>query len=567
MLRRDTRGAIMVSATFMAVFATAALWYVIGIGDAIIYRERVQDSADAVAFAGAVYHARGMNIIASLNIVMAALLGLVVAAKLLKFLNDTASAVGCGCIPVPIIGPACGTVCTVTNNARTPINKSVDALTQLYNKVGPALSEAQNGFAVAMPWIAEAKSVAVSQKYQPDVTLGAIASPSLAPAGDRKGLPVEDGDDGVLCNKVSSGIVDMTFDTLHLPGMVKGWVGGTLEGFVSSFCGGGELVDPAKQDEIIQKQEKEQIDQRCDWEAKVSHAIDDPLWPPSGTILEKAKADHGEGLVDLRKLQCYAAHKDGVLSDLPDYGGSSGNAAPTPPVVDLDNAPTALPGARPPCPFNRQLCEQRARTEIRAEREKRQGSDSGGTTELDPEARKKTRPKIVYHEAKNGNPYFQVFSLVLADDARATRPAHGVEMASWGRKQAGQPMFWGRLGWAQAEFYYDTDQAWSEDVAKYEAMWNLSWRARLRRANPKNVPDVLTHAMGDVVGKVSDRIKSTLSGEGGGDVDELTDTLMNLSFDGATEELGGQLDEAAKQGDSEIEKKVREGWNRMGGIH
>jgi hypothetical protein len=42
---------------------------------------------------------------------------------------------------------------------------------------------------------------------------------------------------------------------------------------------------------------------------------------------------------------------------------------------------------------------------------------------------------------------------------------------------------------------------------------------------------------------------------------------MNLSFDGATDELGEQLEDAAKHGDSEIEKKVREGWNRMGGIH
>lgn len=567
-LKHDRRGAIMVTAAFMAMFACGALWYLIGVGDAILYRERVQDAADAVAFAGAVYHARGMNIIVTLNIIMAALLGLVVAAKLLKFLNDTANIIGCGCIPVPFIGPACSAVCTGTRAAKQPINTTVDRLTQLYNKVGPILSKTQDGVAVAMPWLAEAKSVMVSLKYQPDVRFGAMASISLVPLGDRKGLPVEEGSDEVLCGKVSSGIVDLVFDTLHLPGIVRGWIGGTLEDFVSNFCGGGELVDPEEQQEILDREENSQVDKRCDWERDVSRAIDDPFLPMSGMVIEKAKADHGEGKVDLRKIQCYAAHKDGVLANLPNYSGpaSNPNYADVP-DVDFETAPANPPGARPPCPFDRRLCEQRAHADIRArrEQEKAQGGASGGTGEIDTDARKETRPKIVYHEAKNGNPYFQVWSLVLADDTRATKPAKGVEIAAHGRKKAADPSFWARLGWAQAEFYYDTDRVWDEDVASYEAMWNLRWRARLRRVNPTNVPDVLSHALGDVVGRLEDKVLDVLHGDSGeqDSLTEFTDTLVNLGFEKAAE----PLEDLAQQGDTAIEDEVHEQWNRFGGIH
>ncbi len=565
----DRRGAIMVTAAFMAIFVCGALWYVIGVGDAILYRERVQDAADAVAFAGAVYHARGMNIIVTLNIVMAALLGLVVAAKLLKFLNDTANVIGCGCIPVPFIGAACSAVCSTTRAARQPINTTVDRLTQLYNKVGPILSKTQNGVAIAMPWLAEAKSVMVSLKYQPDVRFGAMASVSLVPLGGRKGLPVEDGDDDVLCGKVSSGIVDLVFDTLHLPGIVRGWIGGTLESFVSNFCDGGELVDPKKQEEIQNKEENEHVDKRCDWEQEVSHALDDPFSPFSGPIIEKARADHGNGNVDLTKLQCYPLQKDGQLANLPDNHSSTSSDDSNAPV-EIESSTATPPGAYAPCPFNRLLCEQRAHADIkkrRADEQAKSGPSSGGTQAIDGAAREESRPKVVYHDAKNGNAYFQVWSLVLGDDSRATRPARGVEVAALGHRKAKDPSLWAKLGWAQAEFYYDTDRAWDEDVAKYDAMWNLRWRARLRRVNPTNVPDYLSESMGDVVGKLEDKVVEMISGDddGGHDdsVSSFVDTLVGLGFDKAAE----PLQDLSEDGDTAIEDGVHTQWNRFGGIH
>src|SRR5262245_20154937 len=79
----DQRGAIVLMGVFMSVFLVGALWYAIGIGNAIVYRETVQTGADSTAFAAAVYHARGMNVIAMVNIVIGAVMAIAAAAAYL----------------------------------------------------------------------------------------------------------------------------------------------------------------------------------------------------------------------------------------------------------------------------------------------------------------------------------------------------------------------------------------------------------------------------------------------------------------------------------------------------
>src|SRR5512146_1416430 len=69
-LREDTRGAVMLTGVFMAFVLVGALWYVIGVGDAIIFRDRMQEAADHAVFSSAALHAKGMNFISAINIVM-----------------------------------------------------------------------------------------------------------------------------------------------------------------------------------------------------------------------------------------------------------------------------------------------------------------------------------------------------------------------------------------------------------------------------------------------------------------------------------------------------------------
>jgi len=69
---RDERGAVMVLGLFLALAAVAVIGALIGIGDAIIARDRAQEATDSAVFTNAVIHARGMNAIALINIVLMA---------------------------------------------------------------------------------------------------------------------------------------------------------------------------------------------------------------------------------------------------------------------------------------------------------------------------------------------------------------------------------------------------------------------------------------------------------------------------------------------------------------
>jgi hypothetical protein len=92
------------------------------------------------------------------------------------------------------------------------------------------------------------------------------------------------------------------------------------------------------------------------------------------------------------------------------------------------------------------------------------------------DAAQNARTKQVQPDARNGGSHLQIWAVSVSTD-------RGVHAADEGVAVAGAPRAWVRspamLASAQAEFYYDTRHGWGR--AKSEALWNLRWRARLRR--------------------------------------------------------------------------------------
>ena len=80
-LVKDDRGVILVVGVFFTFFWIGMIWFLFGIGNVIAYRENMQNAADAAAFAGAVYDARGMNMIAMINNLMGLALATVIIQK------------------------------------------------------------------------------------------------------------------------------------------------------------------------------------------------------------------------------------------------------------------------------------------------------------------------------------------------------------------------------------------------------------------------------------------------------------------------------------------------------
>ncbi len=69
-LVRDERGAILMMAVFMSAMLLGLLYYISGVGQTILYRERSQNSADSIAFSASVLKAQSMNTLAMLNVFM-----------------------------------------------------------------------------------------------------------------------------------------------------------------------------------------------------------------------------------------------------------------------------------------------------------------------------------------------------------------------------------------------------------------------------------------------------------------------------------------------------------------
>jgi hypothetical protein len=382
----DTRGAVLVAALFMAAALVGALWYVIGVGDAILYRQRMQDAADAAAYSGAVIHARGMNLIALVNVVMAGVLAVLVALELVQLLNLAALVLSCAASALCSVGVGCWAVpiCTFTNSLREPIATAVDRYEgTVVDRVLPVLAHTQRAVAAATPALAAARGATAAGEgrfVRSAVVIG--ASPS--------GLPVQPGSPAVLCERAGQQAGQVAFQPFPFGDWLAGVTGDLASSFPRTFCGDGTEA-------------------------------------PSLGDLDRA-VDEQCGLM-----------QEAWASDV---------------EFDLDE------------------CREDVRRETRT-------AFGDETRDVAVGSRSSPRPQQVQPAARNGSDALQVWSVVRGDPAQLRGVDAGVRVALWsGRRATALPIASG-FGFAQAEYYYDTDRPW--DDVREEALYNLRWRARLRR--------------------------------------------------------------------------------------
>lgn len=207
-LARDERGAIMM----------------LGLAAALVWRDKMQEAVDSAAFSSATVHARGMNFIAAMNLVMLALVTIHVAVGLVA---DLLTIVGGICLIPPavaICGPAAPTVLNGAKKVRTAQEKydafMWPALT--------ALNAAQTATAVGAPHLGSLAGVESGRSYSVDALaigasnfpVGAPAPPareSAAPpefpeANIRLGLPVAFEPMKQMCKRPVSWIIDWAAD-------------------------------------------------------------------------------------------------------------------------------------------------------------------------------------------------------------------------------------------------------------------------------------------------------------------------------------------------------------------
>lgn len=268
-MMRDDRGAMVVSGLFMATFMIGVIWYLIGIGDAIFWKERMQDGADAVAFAPAVVHARGMNILALVNVSMASILSVLVSVKVVQSLLLAANAAACALNHKHYVNPDC----PYLGSKEAPYARFVQRYDSAVARTNGALHATSADVAELLPLLASRRGADAIRAYSPQIQGGFTASISLTPgalerrfSGEladgagrgealRLGLPVEDDDYANLCHHSGSvrsivfSPIDRRFDDAGRMigtslGYKSGYLGDMLGGSPDAFCG-GESSEPA----------------------------------------------------------------------------------------------------------------------------------------------------------------------------------------------------------------------------------------------------------------------------------------------------------------------------------
>jgi hypothetical protein len=184
-LARDTRGAILIVGIVFGVLMVGALWHVAGIGDAIAWRERAQDAADSAAFENAVWNARGMNVIVAINIVMSLVLAVLVIWRTILILVTVALVVA-AILCVVTLGTGCGFAGAVARVEGFMLRNDDKVATNIV-RILSAMNAAEVAVASVTPIIGAARGT-LSTKDAYDVSYAATESAALLPSINPKGI-------------------------------------------------------------------------------------------------------------------------------------------------------------------------------------------------------------------------------------------------------------------------------------------------------------------------------------------------------------------------------------------
>jgi hypothetical protein len=536
----DDRGAILVAGIFMCTCLVGALWYLAGIGDAILYRERLQETADAVAFTDAAMHARGMNLIVVLNLIMAVVLGIRVVLKIAQLILTIAAAVfgalGIFVWPFMALAAPCAaaakTLEGVITNTRDPINKTLEALSMAQT----GLKEVTRGTAMVAT-----RSVADSYSRDRKVAFAISGNTSIL----QEGLPVADGDADKLCREAGRAVPELVSWALShlLPGnraaekstnpddkKPGAWISERMGELASVspqyFCeigSAGSLSIPGSWF-------REAAEKRCEG----GPSKDDDAYAAAQAEWERGcreagvtctghrgtlEADDGTACREVREVGP-GGQKGLALGLL--FGGGGGDKggctyeilatgeqegttdeATQKRLTELREARDRAAkeraafyaefgayyeAGRPPLKSH---CEAWAMSQMKAAQEEQQkeqeaanaGTQSDGSNML---------PKRVADSWKNGGADAQSIGFATGEPGYLKRSAQLVRVARADGKAATwnpRPAVAELPSFAQAEYFFDCVGDWEGEHCNEaeDAMWHLKWRARLRRVHWSDV--------------------------------------------------------------------------------
>lgn len=267
----DDRGAIMIIAVFFAAFAVSMLYLAIGIGETVLFREHLQDAADSAALSAAITHARIMNVLVLINMVMAVLLAILVTLKLIEGVAYVGMAIAAG-------------LAWLTGGsslaAIPPLQTLQSTMETIYNEVEPSVFEALellHDVADIVIEIGPEASEAVV-KVDMDDNRSVVSAGFAAPTAPR--LPVEPDAYEELCGKAGELAMEIANIPFHAVPPIAAIMDllnepmGTIARSLSTwFCGDGNNSLPSLDQSVDRGYPRSDQTQKCE-EAKMPPQMD-----------------------------------------------------------------------------------------------------------------------------------------------------------------------------------------------------------------------------------------------------------------------------------------------------
>ncbi len=443
-LRKDCDGAILVLGIVMGALLVGALWNIASVGDAAVWREHLQDGADAAAFENAVWNARGMNVVVLLNILMSMVMAVLVVWRGIEiFLGALLAIIAIACIitlffPNPLTGAACELgldAADAITNALVRMAKNDQKVANDVYKIIDKIQTAQKVVSSAIPLLGVAEGSASSSAAYGMTALG--LSGSLTPS-----YP---GDSNIVQYRIGTGVSlpvqwDSEWKLCEMAGeFVPNQFAGILERIAGGCDGGGGGL------------------------CKVVSAID------SGPIKDFA----GKITGSLPSIFCGQggippAANDAIKQAADDACKAAGQKKPDPSDPDYDKTKD----------FEKYWKNNKFDNDACVKDQVKKGSQKSYTNQG-------KKPAKVWEYATNGNFFMQSWGMGFNDPTMLKGDDKGLDIGDMQRTgnvvDAPTDQLGGTMGSAQAEMYWDCTDAWSG--CKGTAMWQMRWRARLRRVH------------------------------------------------------------------------------------
>jgi hypothetical protein len=467
-MHRDEGGNVIVLYVAASLLLVGMLWAIIGTGARVVQKETIQSSADAAAFSAAVIRAKGLNIIAFCNLVMALLLSILMLLRLIKgALTIVLGVCLAACFDIfggevlcALAGPVEGAQQFVSNlesTLKNPIMQAIRGLStveQSVQRTFPALA------------FAEALRVGTHDHYQKNMG-GGILITAAWPILD--GLPAEEGTWEKLCHEGAKSVQRVL--AIYMGKVGLGVVGDLLGGAVST------LMEPLE-----------------------------------GILCDSGGSSSSSNQVPIKTTKTYSAAKGDPCSkcdgaDFADYIGDRVTAK------DSDgNVTASVPGQR--CVLNSPstlMCTSRDTpvtctdgqeyvhlSWTSCNKQEDAKADLGGQIEGD-----KPKPMELKKDFDNHPEYRNVRAFTLLTDAKMDDRRRSVGVAT--KNKGSRPFLNQLMGMAEAEIYAFNG---------HEDLWHMNWRARLVRFT---FTDDVQNGGGDPsAGAIADQIKNFLLNDVGG---------------------------------------------------